>query len=133
MGFQFCELPNCKPHADKPRTSGVVHRRARRDCGFQIGAAIHVMVAQEMLLSGLKIGSSQNYGYPFGGPYNNDYSILGSFLGSPYFGKLPSTTLLYSWNAVYLSIYEQQDWTNGFLLMVPILCCKTFPCPVARL
>ena len=25
----------------------------------------------------------------FGGPYNKDYSILGSILGSPYFGKLP--------------------------------------------
>ena len=24
----------------------------------------------------------------FGGPYNEDYSILGSILGSPYFGKL---------------------------------------------
>ena len=25
---------------------------------------------------------------PFGGPYNKDYSILGSILGSPYCGKL---------------------------------------------
>ena len=25
----------------------------------------------------------------FGDPYNKDYSILGSILGSPYFGKLP--------------------------------------------
>ena len=25
----------------------------------------------------------------FGGPHNKDYSILGSILGSPYFGKLP--------------------------------------------
>ena len=25
----------------------------------------------------------------FGGPHNKDYSILGSLLGSPYFGKLP--------------------------------------------
>ena len=24
-----------------------------------------------------------------GGPHNKDYSILGSILGSPYFGKLP--------------------------------------------
>ena len=37
------------------------------------------------------IGSSQNYGYPFGGPYSNDYYILGSILGSPYFGKRPYT------------------------------------------
>ena len=32
---------------------------------------------------------SKNYGYHFGGPHNKDYSILGSILGSPYFGKLP--------------------------------------------
>ena len=31
---------------------------------------------------------SQNRGYHFGGPNNKDYSILGSILGSPYFGKL---------------------------------------------
>ena len=35
------------------------------------------------------MGDSQNYGYLFGGPHNKDYSILGSILGSPYFGKLP--------------------------------------------
>ena len=27
--------------------------------------------------------------YHFGDPNNQDYSILGSILGSPYFGKLP--------------------------------------------
>ena len=26
---------------------------------------------------------------PFGGPYNKDYTSIGSFLGSPYFGKPP--------------------------------------------
>ena len=30
---------------------------------------------------------------PFGGPFNKDYSILGSILGSPYFGKLPNVLL----------------------------------------
>ena len=35
------------------------------------------------------MGVSLNYGYLFGGPHNKDYSILGSILGSPYFGKLP--------------------------------------------
>ena len=35
------------------------------------------------------MGVSQNYGYLFGGPHNKDYSILGSILGSSYFGKLP--------------------------------------------
>ena len=28
-------------------------------------------------------------GYHFGGPYNEDYRIWGSILGSPYLGKLP--------------------------------------------
>ena len=28
-------------------------------------------------------------GVPYWGPHNKDYSILGSILGSPYFGKLP--------------------------------------------
>ena len=32
---------------------------------------------------------SQSQGYPFAGPYNKDYSILGSILESPCFGKLP--------------------------------------------
>ena len=35
------------------------------------------------------MGVSQNQGCHFGGPYNKDYSILGSTLGSPYLGKLP--------------------------------------------
>ena len=35
------------------------------------------------------MGVSQNHGYLFGSPYNLDYSILGSILGSHYFGKLP--------------------------------------------
>ena len=28
-------------------------------------------------------------GYDFGGPNNKDYNMLGSILGSPYYGKLP--------------------------------------------
>ena len=35
------------------------------------------------------MGVSQIRGTLFRGPYNKDYSILGSILGSPYFGKLP--------------------------------------------
>ena len=35
------------------------------------------------------MGVSKNYGYHLGGPSNMDSSILGSILGSPYFGKLP--------------------------------------------
>ena len=37
----------------------------------------------------LKYGGFPKLGVPFGGPNNKDYSILGSILGSPYFGKLP--------------------------------------------
>ena len=35
------------------------------------------------------MGVSQNYGYHFKGLYIKGYNILGSILGSPYFGKLP--------------------------------------------
>ena len=35
------------------------------------------------------MGACQDYGYHFRGPHNKDYSILGSILGSPFFGKLP--------------------------------------------
>ena len=35
-----------------------------------------------------KVGFS-NCGYLIGGPPNKDYSILGSILGYPCFGKLP--------------------------------------------
>ena len=34
------------------------------------------------------MGLSQIRGTLFRGPYNEDYSILGSILGSPYFGQL---------------------------------------------
>ena len=36
------------------------------------------------------MGVSQNWGYLFGGPHNQDYGILGSILGHLYFGKLPN-------------------------------------------
>ena len=32
-----------------------------------------------------------------GGPYNKDYSILGSILGSSYLGKLPNGVQRVSW------------------------------------
>ena len=40
------------------------------------------------------MGDSQISGYLFEAPHNEDYSILGSILGSPYFGKLPYTHIL---------------------------------------
>ena len=36
-----------------------------------------------------ELGVSSSSGYHYGGPNNKDYGILGSILGSPYFGKLP--------------------------------------------
>ena len=36
------------------------------------------------------MGVSQYWGYFFGGPYNKDYSILGSILGSPILGNYMS-------------------------------------------
>ena len=38
-------------------------------------------------------GDFPKLGVPFGGPYDKDYTILGSILGSPYFGKLPNPQL----------------------------------------
>ena len=37
-----------------------------------------------------QLGVSQTQGYHFGGPYNKNYNIVGSILGSPYLGKLPT-------------------------------------------
>ena len=42
----------------------------------------------ELLTEGI-YGCFPKSGYHFKGPHNKDYSILGSKLGSPYFGKLP--------------------------------------------
>ena len=39
------------------------------------------------------VRASQNYGYLCGGPHNKDRIILGSILGSPYFGKLTGSGL----------------------------------------
>ena len=49
------------------------------------------------------VGVSQNDGYLFGGPHNKDYSILGTILGSPYFGKLPC---IYIWRHTYTVCIE---------------------------
>ena len=37
----------------------------------------------------VSLGFPKIRGYHFGGLHNKDYNILGSILGSPYFGKLP--------------------------------------------
>ena len=43
----------------------------------------------EITIVGAIWGFPKIRGTLFGGPYNKGYSILGSILGSPYFGKLP--------------------------------------------
>ena len=40
----------------------------------------------------------------FGDPHNKDYSILGSILGSPYFGKLPFGNPMGVYGAVYYRV-----------------------------
>ena len=48
-------------------------------------------------------------GYPFGAPYYKDYSIWGSILRSPYFGKLPYLGLGFRvWGLGF------RDWGLGF-------------------
>ena len=48
-----------------------------------------------MILRTAHLGLTLTWGFPnimgtlFGGPHNKDFSILGSILGYPYFGKLP--------------------------------------------
>ena len=57
-------------------------------------AVLQLREAPECLLEAKwHMGVSQNYGYLFGGSHNKDYSILGSILGSPYFGNLPYAAL----------------------------------------
>ena len=64
-----------------PRNIGSYFRKPFKPDPY-IGSRLHARL--------LQMGVSQNQGYPFGGPYNKDYSILGSILGSPYFEKLPN-------------------------------------------
>ena len=52
----------------------------------QIGRYRGVEKKVEQLLN---MGVSPNHGYLFGGPYNQDCSIMGSILGFFYLGKLP--------------------------------------------
>ena len=39
------------------------------------------------------MGASQHFGYSSRDPHNKDYSISGSILRSPYYGKLPHAVL----------------------------------------
>ena len=46
-------------------------------------------------------------GFPklFGGSHNKDHSILGSILGSPYFGKLPDTAFVFLARFLFLDMF----------------------------
>ena len=46
-------------------------------------------ISVEGALTRYDMGISQNKGYHFGGPYNKNYSNLGSILGSPYLDMAP--------------------------------------------
>ena len=48
------------------------------------------------------MGGFPKLGVPFGGPHSKDYKILGSILGSPYFGKLPYPERSQGWFNVTL-------------------------------
>ena len=106
--FPFCE-PSC---SKKPKIWGCLHPRGSDEAALGCGESLCFLDAADRLrkreaavevfeghsLGGCRgwpsqVGVSQNQGYPFGGPHSKDYSILGSTLGSPYFGKLPSELL----------------------------------------
>ena len=58
-----------------------VHHRA--------GAVVREPELEERVHGVWQFEGFPKLGVPFRGPKNKDYSILGSILGSPYFGKLP--------------------------------------------
>ena len=60
------------------------------------------------------MGVSQNRGYPFGGPNSKDYSILGSILGSPYFGKLQYGSKGFGVEGLCLKILVCANWPHAF-------------------
>ena len=51
----------------------------------------------------------QNQGYLFGGPHSEDYTILGSILGSPYFWKISYR----DYTSLYRNIYGCVMWGLG--------------------
>ena len=64
------------------------------------------------------MGVSQNQGYHFRGPNNKDYSILGSILGSPYFGKLPYRN--YKRDPFPHSLLSSREQNFGQVLDLPV-------------
>ena len=61
-------------------------------------------------------GVSQNSGYHLRGPYNKDYSILGSILGSPYLGKVPYSSFH---SSIILSPFVEARCRQGYFGVGP--------------
>ena len=55
---------------------------------------LHCCSSCQHVKSFMEIWGFPNLGYPFGGPHNKDYIILGPILGSPCCGKLPYPSAL---------------------------------------
>ena len=74
------------------------------------------------------MGDSQNWGSRFGGPNtsNENYSILGSILGSPYFAKPP-------YIIIYIYMYTHTPYNCSFIQCLTVSTSKswvTLPTPL---
>ena len=98
-----------------------------RDLGFRVKGLRTSQIYTRLLNSTLKpsglrpqypkMGVDQNEGYFFGGPNNKDYNILGSILGSLYFGKLPNIM-----NAKFRILWlNRLKWLQHILLVLGLL------------
>ena len=54
------------------------------------------------LLKGSMLGFPKIRGTFFGDPYKKDFDVLGSILGSPYFGKVPCNCTVDTWALKWL-------------------------------
>ena len=61
-----------------------------------MNTVLTTLVPEETNVTKVQYGGFPKSGVPFWGSNNKDYSICGSILGSPYFGKLPYTPKPYS-------------------------------------
>ena len=90
-----------------PKTHVTSHEASRR-CGPQRDPARERLCLHsygDFPNSGIgprirNMGYSQNKGYPIGGPYNKDSSILGTIMGSSYLGKLPYCIFRPMWGSI---------------------------------
>ena len=80
-------MKRCGEEQETP-AQGASKTRAWKSTGLWLDGNEGMEKKMETTIVGY-MGDSQNWGYLFGGPNNKDYSILGSILGYPSFGKLP--------------------------------------------